>query len=47
MTAIPINAFGAADNRDITHNFFRMDTKPGAADNLDPTLNQCFSKAGD
>ena len=47
MAAIPVNAFGAADNRDVTHNFFRMNTKPGAPDDLDTALNQCFSKAGD
>ena len=46
MTAIPVNAFGTTDNRDATHNFFRMNTKPGAPDHLDPTLNQCFSKTG-
>ena len=46
-TAIPINAFGTSDNRDITHSLFRVNTKPGTADPLDPTLNQCFSKAGD
>ena len=47
MAAIPVNAFGAANNRNVTHNFFRMNTKPGAPDDLDTALNQCFSKAGD
>jgi hypothetical protein len=47
MAAIPVNAFGAADNRDVTHNFFGMNTKSGTPDDLDTALNQCFSKAGD
>ena len=47
MAAIPVNAFGAADNRDVKHNFFRMNTKPGTPDDLDTALNQCFSKAWD
>ena len=47
MAAIPVNAFGATDNRDVTHNFFRMNTKPGTPDDLDTALNQCFSKAWD
>ena len=47
MAAIPVNVFGAADNRDVTHNLFRMNTKSRAPDDLDTALNQCFSKAGD
>jgi|GEM_PF-906481 hypothetical protein len=47
MAAIPVNAFGAADNRDVKHNFFRMYTKSGTPDDLDTALNQCFSKAWD
>jgi hypothetical protein len=47
MAGIPVDAFGATYNRDVTHRFFRMDTEPRSPDDLNSTLNQCFGKTGD